>query len=895
MANSNPTTRFRFWLWLIRAVGVIVPRRLRANWRQEWEAELRHREEMLAEWDRLDWRSKLDLLRRSTSAFWDALWLQPKRLEDEMFQDLRFGVRMLRTHPGFTLIAAFTLALGIGASTAIFSAVNPILFEPLPYPQPSRLMMIWEMQSDGSPSQKGTAFGIYRGLVERSRAFDALAVMKAWQPTMTGASWPEQLDGQRVSASYFRVLGVAPALGRDFLASDDQPRGPNVAIISDGLWRRRFGGDPAIIGRQIALDDDSSHLTSIGSYTVIGVMPSGFEDVLATTAEVWSPLQYNAALPANSKEWGHHLRLVGRLLPGASADQARSESDQIARELKQEYPNDVFNERFIINPLQGDVTRSVKPALLAVLGAVILVLLIACVNVTNLLLARAAQRRGEFAMRAALGAGRVRLIRQLLTESLLLAALGGALGMVVAQFGIRALVALSPPGLPRVTAIELDVNVFAFGVGLTTLVGLFFGLIPALHASRADLRAGIQKSSWRTTGGHRLTRETLVVAEVALAIVLLVSAGLLWRSIERLFGVGAGFDASHLLTMQVTEVGPRFLKDSVRYRFFADALEAVRRVPGVTAAAFTTQLPLSGEETEYGVSFESEVKRGADEDHDVFRYAVTPGYFETMGMPLLRGRLLDAHDTAGAPLAVVISASLAKFKFSGQDPIGQRLCISRTDGPWFTIVGVVDDVKQTSLAANQSEAVYTTTSQWYWVDTAQSLVVRARGNPAALAPAIRQAIWSVDKDQPIVRVATMDELLAQSEAQRRFALILFEVFGLVALALAAIGIYGVLSGSVTERTREIGVRLALGAQRRDVLALILRQGVALTLSGVGLGLLTAWAVTRWLSKLLYNVSATDPWTFGGVALLLTVVALVACYVPARRATRVDPLVTLRHE
>src|SRR5215510_1549526 len=508
---------FRFWLWLIAFIGVIVPRRLRADWRREWEAELRHREELLAEWDRLDWRSKLELFQRSTSAFWDALWLQPKRLEDEMFQDLRFGVRMLRTHPGFTLIAAFTLALGIGASTAIFSAVNPILFEPLPYPQHSRLMMIWEMQSDGSPSQKGTAFGIYRGLVERSRAFDALAVMKAWQPAMTGASWPEQLDGQRVSASYFRVLGVAPALGRDFLASDDQPRGPNVAIISDGLWRRRFGGDPAIIGLQIALDDDSSHLTSIGSYTVIGVMPSGFENVLATTAEVWSPLQYNTALSANSREWGHHLRLVGRLAPGASADQARSESDQIARELKQEYPNNVFNDRFIINPLQGDVTRSVKPALLAILGAVILVLLIACVNVTNLLLARAAQRRGEFAMRAALGAGRVRLIRQLLTESLLLAALGGALGMVVAQYGIRALVALSPPGLPRVSAIELDVNVFAFGVGLTALVGLFFGLIPAMHASRADLRAGIQESAGRTTGGRRLTRETLVVAEVALA------------------------------------------------------------------------------------------------------------------------------------------------------------------------------------------------------------------------------------------------------------------------------------------------------------------------------------------------------------------------------------------
>src|SRR5215831_7582363 len=393
-------------LWLIRAIGVIVPRRLRADWRQEWEAELRYRERMLTEWDRLDWRNKLDLLRRSASAFWDALWLQPQRLEDEMFQDLRYGVRMLLKNPGFTIIAIFTLALGIGASTAIFSAVNPILFEPLPYPHADRMVMIWEKRKDGGRIE--STFGAYRAFVERSRSFAALAVMKPWQPTMTGPTEPERLDGQRVSASYFRSLGVSPALGRDFQESDDQLNGPNVAILSDALWRRRFGGDSAIVGRQVRLDDNS--------YTVIGVMPSAFENVLSPSADIWSPLQYDQSLPPQSREWGHHLRMVGRLRSGAGADQAGLEVDQILRDLMAIYPTVLRDygvpDRFIVNSLQDDITSAVKPALLAVLGAVMLLLMIACVNVANLLLARGAQRRGEFAVRAALGAGRTRMIRQ---------------------------------------------------------------------------------------------------------------------------------------------------------------------------------------------------------------------------------------------------------------------------------------------------------------------------------------------------------------------------------------------------------------------------------------------------------------------------------------------------
>jgi putative ABC transport system permease protein len=514
------------------------------------------------------------------------------------------------------------------------------------------------------------------------------------------------------------------------------------------------------------------------------------------------------------------------------------------------------------------------------------------VNVTNLLLARGTQRRGEFAMRAALGAARPRLIRQLLTESLLLATLGGALGIAVAEFGVEALVALSPSGLPRVGAIAVNGPVFAFAFGVTTLIGLVVGLIPALHVSRGDLITGMQQSSRRTAGRRQWTRRTLVVAEVALALVLLVSAGLLLRSLDGLFAVAPGFDASHLLTMQVQYSGHRFDDDNARRRFLAQALETVRHVPGVAAAAFTSLLPLSGGQYgTYGMQFEDGESRG----YDVFRYVATPGYCETMGIALRRGRLLDGHDTAGAPPAVLISESLAKSEFPGQDPIGRRVHVGPSNRPWYTIVGVVGDVKQTSLAEGQPEAAYLTPAQSWYADDAMSLVVRAPGDVTALAPAIRNAIWSVDKDQPIVHVATMDNLLAASESERRFAMIVFEAFALVALALSATGIYGVLSGSVTERMREIGVRSALGASRGNILALVVRQGMTLTGLGILIGLIGAAAATEAIVTLLFGVSRLDPITYLGVIALLAAVSAIASWVPAWRAARVDPAVTLRAE
>ena len=807
-----------------------------------------------------------------------------------LLTDLQYAARHLIRNPGFALVTTLTLALGIGAGTAIFSAVNPILFEPIPYPHDGQLTMIWEMRRDGPPQP--VTFGTFYGLEQQARSFDAMAVMKPWQPSMTGALQPERFEGQRVSADYFRTLGISPVLGRDFQAADDQFQGPNVVVLSDRLWRLRFAADRNIVGRQVKLDDNL--------FTVIGVMPSSFENVLAPAAELWAPLQYDPSLPPDSKDWGHHLRMAGRLRRGVSRDHARNELNVILRPLTQTYAKGYESsggppDGMVVHRLQDDLTLAVKPALVAILGAVALVLLIVCVNVTNLLLASGARRRSEFAVRAALGAGRKRLVRQLLTESLLLAAIAGVLGMAVAEVGARALIALSPPDLPRAGAIHVDGTVFAFALAITTVIGLLVGLLPAVQASRSDPQSGLQQNSRTTAGGRQSTRRILAICQVALALVLLVTAGLVLRSLERLFAIDPGFDASHLLTMQVQQSGHQLDSSSARIRFLTRAVESVRQVGGVTAAAITSQLPLSGDFDVYGVEFESHT--GTAEG--ALRYAVSPGYFETMHIPLRRGRLPNERDTADAPAVVLISESLAKGKFHIQDPIGQRVRVGpnagHPDRPWATIVGVVGDVKQASLALSRSDAFYTPTPQGSWVDAAQSLVVRVHGDPAKVAPAIKASIWSVDKDQPIVRVATMGSLLETSEAQRRFALTLFEAFGIVALVLAAVGIYGVLSGGVTERMREIGVRAALGASRRSILMLVLRQGMMLTGIGILLGLLGAVAASKIVISLLYGVSRFDPITYFFVIALLAVVSGIACWLPAWRAAQVDPSITLRAE
>ena len=792
-----------------------------------------------------------------------------EHLVDQVLTDVRYAARRLRASPGFTTVSAITLAIGIGASTAIFSAVYPIVFAPLPYPDASRVLMISDRREGGA--RQDVTFGSYAELAARSRSFQALAVAKPWQPTLIGRAEPKRLDGQHVSASFFRALGVVPRLGRDFEAADDVPHGPKVAIVRDFT----------LIGHQITLDGDR--------YTVIGVMPAGFDNVIAPSAQVWAPLQYESSASFfqdagnhQTKEWGHHLTMVGRVRPGVSVEAARREVDQIARTPTPELVRPFWaslDRGLIVHALQDDVTSGVRPVLFAILGAVVLVLVIACVNVTNLLLARGVRRRGELAMRAALGADRARIVRQLLTESLLLALLGGALGLLIASFGTRALVALSPPELPRVGAIGVNGMAFAFALAVTTICGVLIGLVPALQDTR-NLRHRNQS-----------TRGVLVVTEVALALVLLIGAGLLMRSLGHVLSVSAGFQPAHVLTMQVQDGHPSN-DDGTRFRFLTQALDAVRRIPGVTSAAFTSQLPLSGDLDGYGAHMESNKRTDESGDFSALRYTASPSYPQTLGIALRRGRLLDERDDAGQPHVVVVSESFANRNLPGQDPIGQRLHFG-PDTSWATIVGVVANVKQQSLAGDQTDAVYNSASQWLWVDTKQSLVVRSMGDAAALAPAIKAAIWSVDKDQPIVRIATMDDLVARSEAQRRFALTVFEAFGLVALALAAIGLYGVLSGSVTERLREIGIRSALGASPAAILALIVRQGMTLASVGVVLGLIGAIAASRAITSLLFGVSPLDPTTYLGVILVLLGVSGLACWLPAQRASGVAPLIALR--
>ncbi len=812
--------------------------------------------------------------------------------------DLRFAGRQLRRNPGFTAVSAVTLALGIGASTAIFSAINPILFRPLPYPQAGRVLMIWNTWQ-GARSE--IAYGTWRELAARSRSFESTAIFEPWQPAMTGGTEPQRLEGQSVSAEFFHVLGVGPVLGRDFRASDEGPNKAKVVILSDRLWRRVFGGDRGALGRPLKLDGDL--------YTVVGVMPRGFEDELSPAVELWTPDPYDASQSLrefNSWAWGNHLRMVGRLRTGVTRAQAADELGGIARTPWVQFPRPRWaslSRGLIVDSLQEDMAHTVKPALLAVFGAVLIVLVIACVNVTNLLIARGAHRAGEFAVRGALGASRRRIVRQLMTESLLLSFVGGALGILAAWGGVRAIVALSPPQLPRLDAIGFDPAAFGFAFVLITLIGVTAGLFPALQLARSNVQAGLQQASQRIAGKHQATRRALAVAEVALALILLVSAGLLLHSMRRLLAVNPGFRAENLLTLQVASSGHEFDGsaadpsggDRARRRFFEQALEAVRRVPGVEGAAFTSLLPLSDDPPVVGVYGAQFADQDSESGSNVFRYAVSPEYCETMGIPLLRGRLLDAHDGAGAAQAAVISESLARHHFGNRDPIGSRLHVGPRNRPWYTVVGVVGDVKQTSLALNDDDAVYLSSEQTWFADDTLSFVIRTRGDAAALIPQVKSAIWSVDRNQPVVRVATMEDLMAVTEAERRFTLILFEAFGVVSLLLAGIGLYGVLSGSVTERTHEIGVRMALGASRSRILALVFRDGMQLTVWGVSIGVFGALAASRGIRSLLFGTSALDPVAWVGMVVLLAMVAAAACLVPAWRGASADPVRTLRSE
>lgn len=794
-------------------------------------------------------------------------------------RDLRNAARGLRRDSVFTIVAVVTLAGGVGTATAIVAASAPVLFEPLPYPDAARLTAIIE-----TARNPGT-FGMFVHLAERTRSFDALAVMRSWQPVLSGVEPPERLDGQRVTADYFRVLGVSPAIGRDFQAEDDRTGTPAVVILSHRLWQRSFGGDTAIIGRSIRLDEIP--------HVVVGVMPASFENVLDSSAGIWTPLQYGLS---GGRAWGHHLETIGRLRDGVSIEAATDDVNGAGRAVLREFRPESYDPetRFSVVRLKDDLVRGVRPAFAAVLGAVALLLAIACVNVTNLLLVRSAGRRGELALRSALGASRLRLAQQLITESVMLAAIGGAAGLLLARLVVDAVVAMAPPNLFRLQAITPAGPVFWFGIALTTMIGVGLGALSAFHAGRSELRADLGAASLRSTGARRPARRALVAVQVALALVLLVGSGLLLRSLERLLAIDPGFNPEGVLTMQVQVSGTRFVEAGAAGQFFDQALEAVRAVPGVAAAGLTNQLPLSGDLDAYGTHFEASPTRPT-ETHSVFRYGVSPGYLEALGIPLSEGRLFDRSDRADAPRVAVISESLARRRFAAASPIGARLRIGPEDGKPYAIVGVVGNVRQMALAGGETDAVYTPAAQWDFPDMVRSLVIRTPGDPRALVSPVRQAIRSVDRNQPVVRVAPMADVVLATAAERRFVLLLFQCFALAALVLAAAGIYGLLAGSVAERTREIGVRSVLGATRGAILSMVIGEGVSLAAVGAVAGLFVAVSGSRLIAGLLFDVSRFDPWTYIVAVAVLLGVTLAACIAPAWRAVGIDPATTLRAE
>ena len=802
---------------------------------------------------------------------------------ESAFQDLRIALRGLRRTPGFTALVVATLALGVGATTAIFSVVNPILFAPMPFPHADRVMTVWE--SDQSGSRDLVGFATYKDVEAAVPALQYAAAMSYATGTLTGMGEPEALVGQNVSYPFFNALGVHPAIGRAFTEAEDKPGAPRVVVLSNGLWRRRFGSDSSIVGRPIVLNGID--------FTVVGIMPADFASVLQPDAQFWAPLRYDVTLPYACRTC-HHLRVVARLRPGAAQSEAARQLAVLAANLRRRYPTEYSAGSMAVVSLRTVVTGDVRPVLTTVLAGVLFVLLIASVNVTNLLLARAMQRRGEFAVRRAMGAGTARLVRQFAAESLLLSLVGGALGIAAAVAGVRALVAASPPGLPLLDRIAVNGPVLGFALGLIVLVGFACGVVPALHASRTEIQDDIRSGGRRATRGSHRTRSVLVISEVALALVLLVGSGLLLRSLGRLFAVAPGFDPANVVTLQIQASNKAYPSKAAAGQYFARVLDAARAVPGVEAAGLTSQLPLSGDFDKYGVHSERHPSANPEQDPSAFRYAVTPGYLEAMRIPIVRGRRFTPQDRDSLPPVALIDETFAAKNWPAEDPIGQRVRLGAVNsGPWYTVVGIVKDVKQRDLSAPPSSAIYVPESQWTFTDLQMTLVVRTRVSAAATAGALRRAVWAIDRDQAISRVATMDQLIAQTAAQRHFVLTLFELFALVALVLAAAGVYGVLSGSVTERMREMGVRAALGATGGDLVRLVVRQGLWLTTIGAAAGLVVAGGLSRLIAGLLFQTSRVDPATYAATTAVLVFVALVACAVPARRAARVDPMETLR--
>jgi predicted permease len=814
-----------------------------------------------------------------------------------LWQDMRYGARMLMKRPGFTVVAVLALTLGIGACTAIFSVVNAVLLRPLPFNEPERLVMVWgsapQLGFDILPPTAGESLD-WR---DQTKVFDHVAAFKSWAWTLTGSNGPEQIWGARVNWSLFPALGVKPLLGRTFLPEEDKAGSQRVVIIGQGLWQRSFGSDPSIIGRNISLSGQT--------YTVVGVMPQGFrfpggENMMAglqfsPKTEMWEPLALTDK--EISQRGTHNLAVIARLKPGATFPQAQVEMGNIARHLEEQYPRTSKGIGVKLVPLHEQVVGSVRPALLILLGTVGFVLLIACANVANLLLARAASRTREIAIRTALGASRLRVLRQLLTESVLLGLCGGFCGLLLALWGIDALSAFIPENIPRAGEIGVDARMLAFTLLISLVTGVIFGLAPALQASRSDVNESLKEGARGASAGlgRNRFRSLLVVAEVALALMLLIGAGLLIRSFMRVQQVNPGFDARDVVTMGIVLpfVAPsNYDKPEQQAAFFHRLLERTTTLPGVQAAAVVSGLPLSGADESSDFSIEGRSVPSGGQNPQANYTMVSSDYFRAMSIPLMRGRAFTERETKESPGVAIISEEMAKRYWPGEDPIGKRLTLSFEETP-REIVGIVGDVRQTSLNVETTPGVYLPYQQFPY--PGMTMVIRTQTDMSGITSAVRREIGAIDGNVPISEIRSMEQVISTSVSQRRFSMMLLGLFALVALLLSMVGIYGVMAYSVSERSHEIGIRIALGARSRDILKMVLGQGMILTLIGIGVGLIGALALTRLMSSLIYGVSATDPLTFAGVALALGSVALAACYIPARRATRVDPMEALRDE
>ncbi|MGA9768287.1 MAG: ABC transporter permease [Blastocatellia bacterium] len=811
---------------------------------------------------------------------------------ETLWQDLRYGVRMLLKNPGFTAVAAITLALGVGANSAIFSVVNGVLLKPLPYKAPEQLVRVFETCAEFPKFPISPAnFLDYR---EQNQVFDDFATFTRSDLQLAEGDRPARLTAMMVSEGYFRLLGFEPILGRDFLPSDEQQGNGQVVVLSNRLWQSRFDSDPQIIGKSIKLNGDL--------FTIIGVMPSGLQHVggdyhslpHAENIDLWWPLPLDRM---RNRRGSHFLNAIARLKPGVTEQQAAAQMNEIALRLEQQYPNSNKDWRIKLIALREEIVGQVQPMLLVVLGAVGFVLLIACVNVANLLLARATAREKEIAVRVALGAGRWRITRQILTESLLIAFLGGLLGLALGVLGVQGLTAFSPDKLPRLQMIGIDGRMFAFTLAIALLTGIIFGLVPALNISKANLNEVLKDSSRGATGGlrHRRLRGLLVVAEVALAFVLLIGAGLLMRSFIFLQRVDPGFNPHQVLTASIDLAYKRYEDRLVRESFIQRLIGQVQTLPGVRAVGASTDLPWTGYDENTSIIIEHRTLSKDDDPHARY-HSVSPDYFPAIGVPLVAGRFFTERDSADAPRTLLINQSMARRYWPGEEATGKRL--SFTDPPtekdWMTVVGVVGDVKDTPEAAAAEPAFYWPVAQNIW-QRELFLAIRADVDPFTLVESVRREVLAIDKDLAIADVNTLEQIAGGALNEPRFAFLLVGIFAAVALALATVGIYGVISYSVSQRTHEIGLRIALGAQQRDVVKLVVRQGVVLALTGVVIGVGSALALTRLMASLLFGVGSADPLTFTSIALLITIVSLVACYIPAHRAMKVDPMIALRSE